>query len=91
MLQITVHDSLAALRDLFTAALHPREKFRRAGPLLLDSGGGLRPLYQARERHGRRWPALEVMTAAECDGHEAGTGTQGWGLFNPARSLEAAA
>lgn len=91
MVQITVHDSLDALRDLFTDALQPHEKFRRARPLLFDPGAAIRPVYQARARHGRSWPALEVMTVAGCDGLEAASATQGWGLFNPARSLEAAA
>ena len=90
-MQIRVHDTLAALRELYTAGLHPQERFRRAGPLLLDPGTAIRPLYRARLTHGRDWPALEVMAVAGCDGLEAVRGAQVWGLFNPARSLDAAA
>ncbi len=90
-MRIQVHPTLENLRELFTLARHPQETFRRAGPLLFDPGTAIAPLYRARSVHGRRWPALEVMQLGGCDGLEACAGTQGWGLFNPARSLEAAA
>lgn len=90
-MRVNVHATLDILRKLFTESRHPRETFRRAGPLLLDPGTAIEPLYRARSVHGNRWPALEVMELAGCDGLEACLGTQGWGLFNPARSLEASA
>lgn len=89
IMQIRVHDILAELRELYSAAMHPRERFRRAGPLLLDPGMAIAPLARARAAHGRDWPALEVMELAGCDGLEAVKGAQVWGLFNPARSLDA--
>lgn len=88
---VTVHPTLDMLRELFTESRPARETFRRAGPLLLDPGRAVEPLYRARSVHGNRWPALEVMQLAGCDGLEACAGAQGWGLFNPARSLEASA
>lgn len=90
-MQVTVHHSLAILRDLYCSRLQPQEKFRRAGPLLLDPGTAIQPFYRARASHGRDWPALDVMEVAGCDGLEAGRGSQVWGLFNPQRSLDAAA
>ena len=90
-MQITVHPSLNLLRDLFTEGLDARERFRRAGPLLLDPGTAIRPFYDLRASHGRDWPALDVMEVAGGDGLEACRGSQVWGLFNPARSLDAAA
>ena len=90
-MRFTVHPTLDILRELFTVSRHPRETFRRAGPLLFDPGTAIEPLYRARGVHGVRWPALEVMELAGFDGLEACAGAQGWGLFNPARSLEASA
>lgn len=91
IMQITVHHSLNILRELYCSRLPPQERFRRAGPLLLDPGTAIQPFYRARASHGRDWPALDVMAVAGCDGLEAGRGSQVWGLFNPQRSLEAAA
>ena len=91
IMQVTVHHTLDTLRDLFTSDLHPQEKFRRAGPALLDPGTAIQPLYRVRASHGRDWPALDVMEVAGCDGLEAARGSQVWGLFNPLRSLDAAA
>ncbi|MCY3907657.1 MAG: DUF2268 domain-containing putative Zn-dependent protease [Anaerolineaceae bacterium] len=90
-MRFTVHPTLDILRELYTESRHPRETFRRAGPLLLDPGTAVEALYRARGVHGNRWPALEVMELVGCDGMEACAGAQGWGLFNPARSLEASA
>lgn len=86
-MRITLIETLATLRPLFTGDMRPRERFARAQAPLYGPGGLVARLGLA--QRVRDQPLFAVMEAAQIDGYDAVFGKQVWGLFNPARDLAA--
>lgn len=82
-------DTIGKLEPLFTSVSPARERFA-AG----DLAAGLAAWRSFETETGiaaRVYPGYRVMEAAELDGYQVMSARQMWGLFNPARKIEASA
>lgn len=80
-----VHDTLSLLEPLFCHAHKPKDRLELAQPILFADDSLI---------HGRRLlpramqtQSFKVMQAGAVDGYSVVAAQQGWGLFNPARSV----
>lgn len=84
-MKLIVHDTLSLLEPLFCHAHKPKDRLELAQPILFADDSLI---------HGRRLlpramqtQSFQVMQAGAVDGYSVVAAQQGWGLFNPARSV----
>lgn len=84
---LTVHDTITLLESLFCEPSAPAARLELARPVLYGEGS---PLEQFKVlTRSRRTRLFQTMQAGLVDGYSVVAAQQGWGLFNPGRSLEA--
>ena len=86
-MKITVHDTPALLEPLFCEPSAPKERLERARPIFYDESS----LFRRFELVKRSQHSLlfKVMQAGALGGYSVASAQQGWGLFNPTRTLAA--
>ena len=82
-----MHDTVSLLESLFCEPSSPKARLELARPVLYGEGSVFQPFKLA--ARAQRTTLFRVMQAGAVDGYSVVAAQQGWGLFNPARRVEA--